>query len=40
MCSSDLLVENTYWHPTRTEDPAVQWLRTAVLRACELLDGE
>lgn len=32
------LVEALWWDPARTEEPALQWLRAALLRACEPLD--
>ena len=34
------LVEAMWWNPARTADPALQWLRSAFLRACEVLSRE
>jgi DNA-binding transcriptional LysR family regulator len=31
------LIEAIYWDPSRTADPALQWLRGAFVRACEPL---
>jgi len=34
------LIEAVYWHPSRTSDAALQWLRTAMVRSCALLPSE
>ena len=38
--ASTPLVEAIWWDPSRTADPALQWLRGAFLRACEPLSRE
>ena len=35
--ASTPLVEAIWWDPSRTADPALQWLRGAFVRACEPL---
>ena len=38
--ASTPLVEAMWWDPSRTGDPGLQWLRGALLRACESLSRE
>lgn len=36
--TTPIVVESAYWHPSKTGDPAVQWLLTVLRRTAELIE--